>query len=106
MKGLALALIVIAALSSAASWMIGYHQGQRTGAFHLLREMDANYVRDSKADIDEGRDKGRDQVCDDIRRYKFSIAKDLDENTQICGWPDMDGPKKQTEALPPLTNHQ
>jgi hypothetical protein len=41
-----------------------------------------------------GIEKGRDQVCGEIRRYKFSMAKDLDENTQICGWPDMDDPKK------------
>jgi hypothetical protein len=88
MTGRALVLILIATLSLAASWLLGYREGQVTGAFRLLHEMGEEDARDEHVGID----KGRDQVCNEIRRYKFSMAKDLDENTEICGWPDMDGP--------------
>jgi hypothetical protein len=81
-------LILTAALAMAGSWLLGYRQGQQIGAFQLVRQMDQSYSRDVK----DGMDMDRDQVCGEIRRYKPSIARDLDENTQICGWPDMDGP--------------
>jgi hypothetical protein len=90
MDGRISVLILIAALVCVASWLLGYQQGQRTGAFELVREMDVSYARDVKNDSDMD----RDQVCNEIRRYKKSIARDLDENTQICGWRDMDGPEK------------
>jgi hypothetical protein len=82
-------LILFATLSLMASWMLGYREGQQTGAFQLLRQMNRTYQIDVKnaADVD------RDRVCDEIRDYKLSMARDLDENTQICGWPDMDGPE-------------
>lgn len=90
MKGRASALVLILAVGCVTSWLLGYHEGQQTGAFRLLREMDRTY----KLDIKNATDIDRDQVGDEIRSYKFSMAKDLDENTQICGWPDMDGPEK------------
>ena len=86
MKGRDTALILLAALCCVTSWLLGYHQGQQTGAFHLLREMDTSFTLDVK----NAKDIDRDQVCNEIRRYKLSMARDLDENTQICGWPDMD----------------
>ena len=51
--------------------------------------MDKSYDRDIK----NNNDMDRDEVCNEIRAYKKSIARDLDENTQICGWRDMDGPE-------------
>lgn len=87
MKGPALAVILIAIPSLAASWMLGYHEGQQTGAFRLLRQMDQSFI----LDVRNAEDIDRDQVCNEIRRYKLSIAKDLDENTEICGYSDMDG---------------
>ncbi len=82
-------LIFIATLGCVASWLVGYHQGEQTGAYHLLRQMDRSYTRDVNDDMDMD----RNQVCDEIRIYKESIARDLDEHTQICGWPDMDRPE-------------
>jgi hypothetical protein len=90
MKGRDIALILFAALCCVTSWLLGYHQGQQTGAFHLMREMDRTFTLDVK----NARDMDRDEICDEIRDYKLSIARDLDENTQICGWPDMDGREK------------
>ncbi|MBI3677131.1 MAG: hypothetical protein HY243_11020 [Proteobacteria bacterium] len=89
MKARASILIFFAALCCVVSWLLGYHEGQQTGAYHLLRQMGRSYTRDVKnsTDID------RDDICNEIRAYKESIARDLDENTQICGWPDMDGPE-------------
>jgi hypothetical protein len=84
-----LVLLLLATLGFAASWLLGYQMGQRTGAFHLLYEMGEQEGIDYKA----AKDESRDQVCNEIRRYKLSMAKDLDENTQICGWSDMDGPE-------------
>ena len=86
-------LILMAMLSLAASWMLGYREGQKTGAFRLLHEMGAEPATVNARSENNGIEKGRDQVCDEIRRYKESMARDLDENTQICGWPDMDGPE-------------
>jgi hypothetical protein len=88
MVGRAVALGLIAVLCLTASWMLGYRQGQQTGAFQLRDEEEVAYVTDRKNDFDED----RDQVCNEIRRYKLSMAKDLDENTQICGYDDMDWP--------------
>jgi hypothetical protein len=86
MKGSAGVLILLAALGLAGSWLLGYREGEQTGAFGMLHQI--------RAEVEKaGIDKGRDQVCDEIRNYKFSMAKDLDQNTQICGWPDMGGPK-------------
>jgi hypothetical protein len=89
MKGRDSVLILLAALCCMTSWLVGYHQGQHTGAFRLMREMDRSFTLDVKnaADMD------RDQVCNEIGRYKLSMVRDLDEHTQICGWPDMDGPE-------------
>jgi len=80
-------LILIAVLSLATSWLWGYHEGQQTGAFSLLQQIK------EKQEIDDAQnnlDMDRDKVCNEIRSYKLSIAKDLDENTDICGWRDMD----------------
>jgi hypothetical protein len=82
-------LILLAALCCATSWLVGYREGQQTGAFSLVRQMDKSYDRDIK----NNNDMDRDEVCNEIRAYKKSIARDLDENTQICGWRDMDGPE-------------
>jgi hypothetical protein len=87
-------LILLVALTLTASWMLGYREGEQTGGFRLVHEMDGQYDRDKKGDMDEGRDMGRDQVCNEIRAYKVSIAKDLNDNTQICGWHDLDDPIK------------
>lgn len=89
MKGHAGAFILFAAMGCVTSWLLGYHEGQQTGAFHLLRQMGRSYARDVNDDMDMD----RDQVCNEIRRYKELMARDLDENTQICGWPDMDSPE-------------
>jgi hypothetical protein len=89
MMGRAGIFIFFAALGCVTCWLLGYHEGQQTGAFHLLRQMGRSYTRD----VNDGMDMDRDRVCDEIRRYKESMARDLDENTQICGWPDMDGPE-------------
>lgn len=93
MKGRTGVLILLVTLSLTASWLFGYHEGQQTGAFRMLREMGADPAAVSARSESDGIDRGRDQVCNEIRRYKFSIAKDLDENTQICCWSDMDGPE-------------
>jgi hypothetical protein len=85
-------LIFLAALGCLASWLLGYHQGEQTGAFHLLRQMDRTYTRDVNNDMDMT----RDQVCEEIRTYKESIARDLDEHTEICGWPDMDNDQENS----------
>lgn len=85
----ALVLALLAAACLTAGWLLGYRDGRQTGAFHLLREMDESFELDRKSAMDMD----RDGVCNEIRRYKLSIARDLDENTQICGWPDMDGPE-------------
>ncbi len=90
MRGRDSVLIFLAALCCVTSWLLGYHQGQQTSAFHLMREMDRSFTLDVK----NASDMNRDQVCNEIRDYKLSIARDLDENTQICGWPDMDGSEK------------
>ena len=82
-------LLFVVALGLVGSWLFGYHEGQRTGAYNLLRQMDRTY----EIDVKNAKDMDRDQVCNEIRSYKLSMAKDLDENTQICGWPDMDGPE-------------
>jgi hypothetical protein len=83
-------LIFVVILALVASWLAGYHEGEENGAFNLLRQ--TNDASDRTAEIMEQAeaDRVREQVCNEIRRYKFSLAKDLDENTQICGWPDMD----------------
>jgi hypothetical protein len=78
-------LILLAAVGLTASWMLGYREGQQTGAFRLAHDMDASKDRDIQSDINIG----RDQVCNEIRRYKISIAKDLNDNTQICDFPDL-----------------
>jgi hypothetical protein len=91
-------LILIATLSLTGSWLLGYHEGQKTGAFRLLHEMGADSATVSARSESNGIEKGRDQVCGEIRRYKFSMAKELDENTQICGWPDMDGPEESNSS--------
>jgi hypothetical protein len=80
-------LILLAAICCVGSWLLGYREGQQTGAFHLLRQMGRSYTGDADHDMDLDREK----VCNQIRSYKESIARDLDEHTQICGWPDMDG---------------
>lgn len=80
-------LILLGTLSLMTSWLWGYHEGQQTGAFSLLHQIEG------RQEIDEAQnnlDMDRDQVCNEIRSYKLSIAKDLDENTEICGWRDMD----------------
>jgi hypothetical protein len=82
-------LVFLAALCCVASWLHGYREGQQTGAYDLVRQMDKSYDRDIK----NNDDMNRDEVCNEIRAYKKSIARDLDENTQICGWRDMDGPE-------------
>jgi len=92
MKGRASVLILLAVLGCVTSWMLGYREGQLTGAFSLLHQMGPENDKNEN-DQNDGIDKGRDQVCDEIRRYKESMARDLDENTQICGWRDMDGPE-------------
>jgi hypothetical protein len=87
MIGRAGALILTAAVALVTGWLFGYHQGQQTGAFHLLHEMGETYTRDVRDDMDMD----RDRVCNEIRDYKVSMAKELDENTEICGYADMDG---------------
>jgi hypothetical protein len=82
-------LLFTEALALVAGWLLGYHEGQSTGAFYLLHQMGRTYTRD----VNNGMDMDRDQVCGEIRRYKESVARDLDENTQICGYPDIDGPE-------------
>lgn len=74
------------AMGLVASWLLGYHEGQQTGAYNLLYQMGRTY----EPDVKDAEDIDRDQICNEIRRYKESIARDLDEHTQICGWPDMD----------------
>lgn len=83
----AAALILIAVLSLATSWLWGYHEGQQTGAFSLLQQIKEKQEPD---DAQNNLDMDRDKVCNEIRNYKPSIAQDLDENTEICGWSDMD----------------
>lgn len=83
----AAALILIAVLSLATSWLWGYHEGQQTGAFSLLQQIKEKQEPD---DAQNNLDMDRDKVCNEIRNYKPSIAQDLDENTEICGWRDMD----------------
>ena len=90
MKGRASVLILLAALGCLTSWLLGYHEGQRSGAFQLLRQANESCTRDVKNDMDTD----RDQVCNEIRRYKLSMAKDLDENTQICLLAGHGRPKK------------
>lgn len=86
MKGLIGVLLLLAVLSSAICWMLGYREGQQAGAFRLVHDLGVSYDRDVKnqKDID------RDDVCNEIRHYKLAVARDLDENTEICGWRDMD----------------
>ena len=78
-------LILLAAVGLTASWMLGYREGQQTGAFRLAHDMDASKDRDIQGDID----KGRTQVCNEIKRYNLTMAKDLNDNTQICDLPDL-----------------
>jgi hypothetical protein len=82
------ALIALAILGCVTTWLIGYYQGEHYGAFNLLQQMGRTYELDAK----NADDVTRDQVCDEIRIYKESVARDLDENTQICGWRDWDDP--------------
>ncbi|HEY2034012.1 MAG TPA: hypothetical protein VGH02_10045 [Rhizomicrobium sp.] len=96
MNGRIGALILVALLGCAASWMLGYREGKQTGAYQLVHEMGTSYDRDVK----NNKDMDRDQICWEIRRYKRSIAKDLDENTQICGYRDMDGPEPMNGSEP------
>jgi hypothetical protein len=84
-------LLFTVALGLVGSWLFGYHEGQRTGAYYLLRQMDKS--SDYEIDLKNAMDTDRDKVCSEIKSYKLSMARDLDENTQICGWPDMDGPE-------------
>jgi hypothetical protein len=67
------------------NWLLGYHQGLDDG-----HNDTGAYAGGFKDGIDEG----RDQVCDEIRRYNQKMAKTLNDNTEICGWPDMDSPEK------------
>jgi len=83
-KGRVPVFVLLTVLGLVASWMLGYREGRQTGAVRLLHEMSLEYAEDYK---------GRPQVCDEIRHYKLSMAKDLNDNTQICRWPDLDGPK-------------
>ncbi len=107
-------LALLAILGLIASWMLGYQEGQQTGAFRLVHEMDVSYDKDLKNAVNDDRlsydrgaknqmDQDRDAVCNEIRHYKLSIAKDLDENTQICGWRDMDGPENPNWTRAPRT---
>jgi hypothetical protein len=84
--------LLIATLGLAAAWTFGYWDGSHTGAIQLVSKMQAAdkiSMQDDKI-IEDSIDTGRDQVCNEIRRYKLAMAKDLDENTQICGYADMD----------------
>lgn len=83
------ALIAFAILGCVTGWLLGYHEGQQYGAYNLLHQMGRTY----ELDVKNAKDIDRDQVCGEIRIYKESIARDLDEHTQICGWPDMDDPE-------------
>ena len=85
----AVVLTFLAALCCVASWMFGYREGQQVGAFHLMHEMNVTSARDAKEEMDFA----RDRVCNEIKRYKFSIARDLEEHTQICGARGIDGPE-------------
>ena len=62
------------------NWLLGYHQGLDDG-----RSDKGAYAKGLK----DGIDAARDQVCDEIRRYSAKMAKDLNDNTEICGWPDL-----------------
>ncbi len=84
-------LVLLAIVSLGTSWLWGYHEGRQTGAFYLLRQYSEASEREAARDEQTETDMARDRVCNEIRHYKFSIAKDLDENTQICGWSDIDG---------------
>ena len=79
-------LLFTVAMGLVGSWLLGYHEGRQTGAYDLLHQMGRTY----ELDVKNAEDVDRDQVCDEIRIYKESIARDLDEHTQICGWSDMD----------------
>jgi hypothetical protein len=91
-------LILLAVVCLTTSWMFGYREGQQEGAFRLLRQgaeftlsaKDIKAIKDSEEmDRDEIRDQVHDQLCDKIRHYKESMARDLDEHTSICNWDDM-----------------
>jgi hypothetical protein len=79
-------LTLLVVLGLIASWMLGYYEGQQVGAVRLAHDVDAPYDRAVQDDIN----KGRDQVCGEIKSYKLSIAADLENNTQICDFPDLD----------------
>jgi hypothetical protein len=56
---------------------------------------DPNWVLGYKQGLKDGADQAREDVCNEIRRYKKSIAYDLNENTQICRWAANESPSKQ-----------
>lgn len=52
---------------------------------------DPNWVAGHQEGVREGIDQGREQVCEEILHYKPAVARDLDENTEICGYDKWDG---------------
>ena len=51
---------------------------------------DPNWLAGYQEGLRQGADRGRDDVCGEIFKYKQSLARDLDENTQICGYDQWD----------------
>jgi hypothetical protein len=61
---------------------------------------DPNWLAGYKEGLSQGVDQGRDNVCGEIFKYKQSVARDLDENTEICGHDQWDQPGKGAGSAP------
>lgn len=57
---------------------------------------DPNWLAGYQEGLNQGIDRGREQVCDEILHYKQSVARDLDENTEICGYDQWDDREQKT----------
>jgi hypothetical protein len=84
--------MIVRALLLATALMIGVTGCSKVKSTNIPTD-DPNYAQGYKQGRSDAVDQGRGQVCNDIKRYKQSIADDLDENTSICNWPTPHRPK-------------
>ena len=78
--------MIVRALLLASLVMIGGAGCSKVKSSNVPSD-DPDYALGYKQGRSDAVDQGREQVCNEIKRYKQAIADDLDENTNICNWP-------------------
>ena len=65
--------------------MVGMTGCDRVKTYNVPTD-DPNWGLGHVQGLKEGIEQGRADVCEEIKKYNNSMAYDLNENTQICGW--------------------